>query len=397
MRSFCELPGASADDDEEALKKAFRTAVKAHHPDLHPGDPDAAARFRDILDANARLRVAKQRAAYDQQLKRERQQFQLTLQRRQRTKLQRQQRKRMCTIGAVAAVGALIGGYGVLAPVPTTTTVEINKDEHAATTGAAVRQAITIIPAARRSAGEPAEMAGAQSMEPTNSLNRGGPSDKHNYAEIPDGPSKPNADAPAVTSAQVIAGRELAPRSLSNDPNFYRERGIAAYRSGDFLGAIGNLDEAVRLNPDDAQSHNIRGNVWDELGVFERALADYNNAIRIDPNNPAVFHDRAILWQRKGMLDKALVDLDRAIRFSFSDAILYCDRGLVWYQKGRHERAVADFNQAIKLDPNFAAAYVDRGLILHNNREFNVAFADSKTIRVDPSIFDAIRRSNLRP
>ena len=390
MKSFCELLGASADDDEEAHKKAFRTAVKAHHPDLHPGDPDAASRFRDILDANARLRVAKKRAAYDQQLKRERQQFQLTLQRHQRTKLQRQHRKRMRTIGAVAAVGALIGGYGVFAPVPTTTTVEINNDEHAATTGAAVRQTMTIIPAARRSAG-------AQSMEPTNPLNRGEPSDKHNDAEIADGPSKPNADASAVTSAQVIAGRELAPRPLSNDPNFYRERGIAAYRSGDFLGAISNLDEAIRLNPDDAQSRNIRGNVWDELGVFERALADYNDAIRIDPNNPAVFHDRAILWQRKGMLDKALLDLDRAIRFSFSDAILYCDRGLVWYQKGRHERAVADFNQAIKLDSNFAAAYVDRGLILHNNREFNVAFADSKTIRVDPSIFDAIRRSNLRP
>ncbi len=69
---------------------------------------------------------------------------------------------------------------------------------------------------------------------------------------------------------------------------------------------------------------------------------------------------------------------------------------LVWYQKGRHERAMADFNQAIKLDPNFAAAYINRGLILHSNREFNVAFADSKTIRVDPSIVDAIRLSNLR-
>ena len=418
MKSFCELLGASADDDEEALKKAFRTAVKAHHPDLHPGDPDAAARFRDVLAANARLRQAKQRAAYDQQLERERQQFQLTLQRRQRTKLQRQQRKRMRTIGAVAAVGALIGGYGLFAPMPTTTTVEINKDEHAATTGTAVRQTMTIIPAAQRSeniatviaaatadtvkdgrenTGEPVETADAQLMEPTTPLNRGEPRDKHNDAEIPDGASKPNADASAVTSAQVIAGRELAPGPVSNDPNFYRERGIAAYRSGDFLGAIGNLDEAIRLNPNDAQSHNIRGNVWDELGVFERALADYDDAIRIDPNNPAAFHDRAILWQRKGTLDKALLDLDRAIRFSFSDANLYCDRGLVWYQKGRHERAIADFNQAIKLDPNFAAAYINRGLILHSNQEFTVAFADSKTIRVDPSIFDAIRRSNLRP
>jgi tetratricopeptide (TPR) repeat protein len=188
-----------------------------------------------------------------------------------------------------------------------------------------------------------------------------------------------------------LASERSAP---TNDANFYRERGTAAYRSGDFLGAIGNFNEAIRLNPDEAQSYNIRGNVWDELGVFERALADYDEAIRIDPNNPAVFRDRAILWQRKGALDKALVDLDRAIRFSFADANLYCDRGLVWYQKGRHNRAIADFDRAIKLDPNFAAVYINRGLILHRNREFNVAFADSKTIRVDPDVFDVSRRIN---
>lgn len=71
------------------------------------------------------------------------------------------------------------------------------------------------------------------------------------------------------------------------------------------VGAIGNFDEAIRLNPNDAQSYNIRGNVWGELGIPERSLADYDASLRIDPNNPAVLHDRAILWQRKGALDKA--------------------------------------------------------------------------------------------
>jgi len=412
MKSFSELPGASVDDDEEALKKAFRTALKAHHPDLHPGDPGAPARFRDVVAANARLREAKQRAAYDRQLERERQQFQSTLEHQQR-------RKRIRTISAVGVVGALIVGYGLSALMPATTIVEINKDEHAATTSAAVKQTMTIIPAAQRSeniataivaatadtvkddmknAGEPVKTADAQLTEPTPPLDRGELRDKHNDAESPDGASKPNADTSAVTSVQVIAGRELAPGPLSNDPNFYRERGIAAYRSGDFLGAIGNFDEAIRLNPDDAQSHNIRGNVWDELGVFERALADYDDAIRIDSNNPAVFHDRAILWQRQGALDTALVDLDRAIRFSFSDPNMYCDRGLVWYQKGRHERAIADFNQAMKLDPNFATACIKGGLILHRNGEFKLASATvNQAIRVDPSIFNALRRANPHP
>ncbi len=223
--------------------------------------------------------------------------------------------------------------------------------------------------------------------------------DKHDDAEVPHVANEPNVGTSAIKSddAQIAADRPLAPAPAANDANFYRERGIAAYRSGDFLGALDNLDEAIRLDPDNAQSYNIRGNAWDELDVSERALADYDRAIRIDPNSPAVYHDRAILWQRKGELDKALVDFDRAIRFSFADANIYCDRGLVWYEKGDHERAIADFNQAIKLDPNFAVAYINRGLILHSNREFAAAFADSKPIRVNPSIFDVTKRTTLRP
>jgi len=433
MTSLYDLLGARENDDADALKKAFRQAVKAHHPDLHPGDPDAPERFKQIIAANALLRDAKQRATYDRVLQLERQQFQLRLECHQlRSKLERQQVrfKWMRTTAAVAAAGALVGGYALFSPISTTAIVAISKDERAAAAVAAAKkgkQTATVIAAVQRNentptairaptadtvkrdvhkAPEPVETTGAQLMETGAQLlgtavppDRGEPRDKHGIAETPDGASKPNADASATNSgdAPVIAGREQAPGPPANDANFYRQRGITAYRSGDFLGAIGNFDEAIRLNPDDAQSHNVRGNVWDELGVFERALADYDAAIRINSNNPAVFHDRAILWQRKGALDKALVDLDRAIRFSFADANLYCDRGLVWYQKGRHERAIADFNQAIKLDPNFTAAYINRGLILHSNREFTVAFADSKAIRVDPNIFDVIKRTKLHP
>jgi tetratricopeptide (TPR) repeat protein len=433
MTSLYDLLGASESDDADALKKAFRKAVKAHHPDLHPGDPDAPERFRQLIAANALLRDTKQRATYDRVLQLERQQFQLRLECHQlRSKLDRQQVrfKRMRTTAAVAAVGALVGGYGLFSPMSTTAIVAISKDERAAASGAAAKermQAATVIAAAERNentptavnapkadtvksdvhkADEPVETTGAQLMETGAQLmetssppDRGAPRDKPAAAEAPDSASKPTAGASATNggNAPVIAGRESTPGPLMNDPNFYKERGIAAYRSGDFLGAIGNFDEAIRLNPADAQSRNIRGNVWDELGVFERALADYDAAIRIDSNDPAIFHDRAILWQRKGVLDKALVDLDRAIRFSFADPHLYCDRGLVWYQRGRHERAIADFDQAIKLDPNFTAAYINRGLILHSNREFTVAFADSKAIRIDPGIFDVTKRTKLRP
>jgi curved DNA-binding protein CbpA len=61
MKSLYDLICASANDDAEALKKAIRNAVKARHPDLHPNDPEAAERFRQVIAANALLRDATRR------------------------------------------------------------------------------------------------------------------------------------------------------------------------------------------------------------------------------------------------------------------------------------------------------------------------------------------------
>ena len=53
MTSLYDLLGARENDDADALKRAFRKAVKAHHPDLHPNDPDALERFRQVIAARA--------------------------------------------------------------------------------------------------------------------------------------------------------------------------------------------------------------------------------------------------------------------------------------------------------------------------------------------------------
>lgn len=52
---------ASADD----IKKAYRTLVKKYHPDLHPGDKEAAEKFKEINEANEVLSDPKKRQNYD--------------------------------------------------------------------------------------------------------------------------------------------------------------------------------------------------------------------------------------------------------------------------------------------------------------------------------------------
>src|SRR3981081_1054604 len=68
MKTLYDLLGALPDDDAARLRTVFRKAVKANHPDVNADDPDAPLRFRQIVRANAILRDAEQRAAYDRLL-----------------------------------------------------------------------------------------------------------------------------------------------------------------------------------------------------------------------------------------------------------------------------------------------------------------------------------------
>ena len=61
MKTVYDLLGIRPDASTEAVKKAFHAAVKLHHPDHHPGEPDAPFRFRQIAAAYAILRDAKRR------------------------------------------------------------------------------------------------------------------------------------------------------------------------------------------------------------------------------------------------------------------------------------------------------------------------------------------------
>ncbi len=65
-RDYYEVLGVSKDADEAAIKRAFRKAAKENHPDLHPGDKAAEARFKEINEAYEVLSDSEKRARYDQ-------------------------------------------------------------------------------------------------------------------------------------------------------------------------------------------------------------------------------------------------------------------------------------------------------------------------------------------
>ena len=57
--------GVQRSDDAAAIRAAYRKLAKTHHPDLNPGKPEAAERFKDISVAYDVLSDVEKRAQFD--------------------------------------------------------------------------------------------------------------------------------------------------------------------------------------------------------------------------------------------------------------------------------------------------------------------------------------------
>ena len=109
---------------------------------------------------------------------------------------------------------------------------------------------------------------------------------------------------------------------------------------GDLPGSIEELTDAVRLLPGSATLYLERGNGRTLSGQFMGALTDYDEAIRLDP----------------GLVDAYVRGATEAIRL---------DPGLVdAYERGatsrvltsNYEGAIRDSNEAPRLEPNSTRA-----------------------------------------
>ena len=223
MTTLYDLLGALPDDNADGLRAAFRKAAKANHPDVNPGNPEAAERFRRIVRANAILSDEQQRAAYDQLLEvAHRQQSQEP----KRSNVSGTIRRLATDAIASAVVSAvLVGGYVLFRPVDglpiaSAQVTEMSRREPAPAPAA------TEIPDPRGRAGQHDQLAAA-GAEMKFDVN----------LQDAEAPAKPDGIAPAGSTGIAPASAHASPaRDVgTKDAKYYLERGILAYRSGDLV------------------------------------------------------------------------------------------------------------------------------------------------------------------
>ena len=298
METLYDLLGALPRDDAEELRIAFRRAVKGTHPDLHPSDPDAGVKFRQIVRASAILSDRDQRATYDHLLDLADQE-QRQIKRRAVAHTIYQVTSGMIAFSAALAV--IVAGYLAVMQIPDEWLAPLTE------VASMLRQSTEAAVSTLRQSTEAATSALRQSTETVTAIVLPSPpapamaSTETQVAatkvEVAQPPEKPDTIAllppqpalPAVVTlqseitTQPSAARIGPPLDIALlDARAYREHGIVAYRNGDFGAAPADFDQGIQLDPRFSADYIDRGIVFYRLRKFDRAFADIARAKRIE-------------------------------------------------------------------------------------------------------------------
>jgi tetratricopeptide (TPR) repeat protein len=169
-------------------------------------------------------------------------------------------------------------------------------------------------------------------------------------------------------------------------------------QSGDYSGALAELNRSIAANPRRASAYYMRANVNQSIGNRSAIIPDLNRAIELDTKNPQAYYLRGSMLQANDDLGGALADFDKVIQLDPKNTYAHLMRAIIFQRQGDLPGALAAYTKLISADPTYSLAYENRAGIKAQLNDFPGAVADfTQAIAINPKNIQAYEnRANFR-
>ena len=186
----------------------------------------------------------------------------------------------------------------------------------------------------------------------------------------------PEKKLPDLDEAVKLAPDDAAP---------VRARGLLKADMGQFEPALADLNKAIELEPNDGPAYEAVAIILTRLNRFDEALAVLDKAQQINPDSLAPLLQRARVHSTQENLDAALEDMNQALAKAPDNVIVLLMRANLHEAKGNREKAMADVDEALKLKPDLPVAVRTRAVLLAEDKKYDEAIAElQKILKLDP-------------
>jgi len=163
-----------------------------------------------------------------------------------------------------------------------------------------------------------------------------------------------------ISDGQVDKGEVLVNKILrdGNSAEAHLMLGAARLEVYDASGAVDELSEAVKLNPNAPLAHYLYGKALLTLGHRTEAMENFRDELVIDPNEFGSNLYLGVLLNQAENYKEAVPYLDRALRVRPDDPAVRYQLAIIQIGTGNIEHARKSLEDLIKDNPSFLDAHV---------------------------------------
>ncbi|WP_404369476.1 M48 family metalloprotease [Marinobacter sp.] len=175
-------------------------------------------------------------------------------------------------------------------------------------------------------------------------------------------PSQARVDANRRLVQEIGAGGRIG-RDTYQKRLGYLEKHLPAYESEDkamklakakkYDQALGKINEAIRIEPDEARFYAFRGQLHEQKNATQKAQADYDKAVSLYPEMFSYRIQRGLHELELNNLEKARQDLTAANQV-VPTSLAFLRLGDIAVQQNRRDDAIQYYSQAAKSEGEIA-------------------------------------------
>jgi tetratricopeptide (TPR) repeat protein len=153
--------------------------------------------------------------------------------------------------------------------------------------------------------------------------------------------------------AEALAQYQQATALLRHYPIAHRKAGTMLLKLGDAAAAERRFREALRLAPEDIESHIGLAEALEGQGLNDAALAVYHEQMQRSPHRAYAPEALGRFLYRTGKLDEARAQLTEALRREPRRASIHVDLGMTALKQERAQEAIEHFEAALALQADW--------------------------------------------
>lgn len=184
-------------------------------------------------------------------------------------------------------------------------------------------------------------------------------------------------------------------------------------RAATLQSAESEAKQALTIDPDSAEAHNILGLIYKEQGQLDKAAENFKEAIRLDAKmseahagmglvnlqqgqdaeaqtnfktalslntaNSTAHYGMGQLFLKQGMVDQAISELNTSLYQFRNSAPVHLALGKAYEMQGNSVAAIKEYQESIRIKPENAAAYLNIANIRESRGDLEHAIAELRS------------------